>query len=157
MKLRFTFWLDALLLAVFCVLEEVPFTGLLLHEWIGLASAVMVIVHLLVSWTWIATSTRRFLAASTRTRVNYVLNLTLFACMSILIFSGIIVSRYAIPAIIGHPGAGGAWIGNVQMDYQWGVIHNRFSTFIVIFAGLHLAINWDWSVIAARKIFGGAR
>ncbi len=36
------------------------------------------------------------------------------------------------------------------------MIHNRFSTLIVIFAGLHLAINWDWSVLAARKIFGGA-
>ena len=147
MRLRFTFWLDVALLVVFCALETVPFTGLLLHEWIGLIAAVMVFMHLLLSWTWIATITRRFAAASGRTRVNYLLNLALFGIVSILIVSGVIVSRYAVPAMV-------AWRPDAQTDYQWGAIHNRFSDLVVIFAGLHLAINWDWSVLAARKIFG---
>jgi cytochrome b len=152
MRLRFTFWLDVALLVVFCALETVPFTGLLLHEWIGLIAAVMVIIHLLLSWTWIATITCRFVsvqqgAATGRTRVNYLLNLALFGIVSILIVSGVIVSRYAVPAMV-------AWRPDAQTDYQWGAIHNRFSDLVVILAGLHLAINWDWSVLAARKIFG---
>jgi hypothetical protein len=36
--------------------------------------------------------------------------------------------------------------------FQWDSLHGHLSDFVVIFAGLHLAINWDWARAAARKI-----
>jgi len=44
-RLKATFWLDATLLISFCALETVPFTGLVLHEWLGLALVGILVVN----------------------------------------------------------------------------------------------------------------
>src|SRR4051812_12415371 len=81
-RLKAAFWLDALLLASVCALQTIPFTGLVLHEWLGLAMVVMVIVHLQLSWSWISSLSRRFFSAqSARACINYFLNLSLFAAI----------------------------------------------------------------------------
>lgn len=146
-RLKTVFWLDVTLLVLVCALETVPFTGLVLHEWLGLALVVLVAAHLLLSWAWIASKTRRlFTAGSLRTRVNYSLNLALFACMTAVVFSGILISQYALPRLTGGRPA------DLRMAYRWDHIHGHFSDFIVVLVGLHLAINWDWSLAAARRI-----
>src|SRR5690349_18457043 len=87
-RLKITFWLDVTLLLSVCALQTVAFTGLVLHEWLGLAMVGMVLAHLLFAWGWIATQSRRFVATQTaRERVNYILNLMLFALVTAVIFS----------------------------------------------------------------------
>ena len=83
-----------------------------------------------------------------RTRVNYFLNVALFTTVSGLIFSGIMISQEAVPAITASAAV------NLDDRYGWDLIHNRLSDAAIILAGLHLAINWTWSLAAARKIFG---
>ena len=145
-RIQLTFWLDLTLLFSVCALEAVTFTGLSLHEWLGVAVTGLILIHLLMSWVWISASSRRLAAAdASRTRINYALNACLFASVTIAIFSGIVLSEVALPAIGIRSAAG---------SIQWRYIHNRTSNFVLIFAGLHLAINWDWSVAAARKCFG---
>src|SRR5215471_11751668 len=79
-RLKLTFWLDVVLVVAVCALQDVSFTGLLLHEWLGLAMVGMVFAHLLLAWSWIATQSRRLFALqSARARINYLLNLTFFA------------------------------------------------------------------------------
>src|SRR5579863_6069149 len=79
-RLKTTFWLDVTLLLSVGALQTVSFTGLVLHEWLGLAMVGMVFAHLLFSWSWIASLSRRWFAAqSARARINYLLNLSLFA------------------------------------------------------------------------------
>ena len=146
-RLKAVFWLDAALLVSVCALETVPFTGMVLHEWLGLAIAGMIVAHLLLSWAWIAAKTRRlFTAQPARTRINYFLNLALFACMTAVVFSGIVISQDAVPALTGKAAA------DLTTQFGWDLIHRRFSDWVLILAGLHLAINWEWSVAAARKI-----
>ena len=78
-----TFGLDVALLVSVCALQTVSFTGLVLHEWLGLAMVGMVFAHLLFSWSWIASLTRRlFSVQSARARINYLLNLSLFAAVT---------------------------------------------------------------------------
>ena len=130
-----------------CALETVPVTGMVLHEWLGLAIVGMIIAHVLLSWAWVAAKTRQlFKAQPARARVNYLLNLGLFACMTAVVFSGILISQDAIPALTGNPAA------DLTTQFGWDLIHRRFSDWVLILAGLHLAINWEWSVAAARKI-----
>ena len=151
-RLKVVFWVDVSLLLSFCALQVVRFTGVRVHEWLALSVTGAIIVHLLQSWTWIVSSTRRLLAPeSNRTRVNYCLNLCLFACAAVVIFSGILISQDAIPALTK------AKPGNRQVDLGWAYIHNRMSGLLLILAALHLAINWDWSVAAARKVLCGPR
>jgi len=61
--LRIIFWLDVTLLLSVCALQDVPFTGLVIHEWLGLVMVGMVLAHLLFAWSWISSQTHRILAA----------------------------------------------------------------------------------------------
>lgn len=146
-RLKITFWLDVTLLLSVCALQTVPFTGLVLHEWLGLAMVVMVFAHLLLSWSWIASLSRRLFAVQpARARINYLLNLSLFASVTAVIFSGILISQKAVPVLTGSNAA-------PDMDWRWDFLHNQFSQFVLILSGLHLAINWDWTLAAGRKLF----
>lgn len=146
-RLKAVFWLDAVLLVSVCALETVPFTGMVLHEWLGLAIIGMIVAHLLLSWAWIGAKTRQlFTAQPARARINYLLNLGLFACMTAVVFSGILISQDAVPALTGKPAA------DLTIQFGWDAVHRRVSDWVLILAGLHLAINWEWSVAAARRI-----
>ncbi|HEY2014169.1 MAG TPA: DUF4405 domain-containing protein [Bryobacteraceae bacterium] len=145
-RLKMTFWLDVTLLISICALQAVPFTGLVIHEWLGLAIVGMAFVHLLLAWSWIASQSRRLFAAqSLRARVNYLLNLALFGCVTSVIFSGILISQKAIPALTGIKAA-------PDMDWRWDTLHNQFSQAVVVLTGFHLAINWDWILAALEKV-----
>ena len=145
-RLKVTFWLDVALLVSVCVLPTVSFTGLILHEWLGLAMVAMVFAHLLFAWSWIATQSRRvFAVQSARARINYALNLSLFAGVTAVIFSGILISQRAIPTLTGTKAA-------PDMDWRWDTLHNEFSGTVVLLSGFHLAINWDWALAALQKV-----
>ena len=154
-RLKITFWLDLALLVSVCVLQTVRFTGLVLHEWLGLAMVGMVLAHLLLAWSWIATQSRRFFTLQPiRARINYLLNLSLFAAVTAVILSGILISQKAIPTLTGTKSA-------PDVDWRWDTLHNQFSEVVVMLAGFHLAMNWDWALAAGQKVFrrymGGAR
>jgi hypothetical protein len=146
-RLKTTFWLDVTLMVSVCALQTVPFTGLVVHEWLGLAMVAMVFAHLLLSWSWIASLSRRLFAMQTlRARINYLLNLTLFAAMTAVIFSGILISQKAIPALTGTKAP-------PDMDWRWDSLHNQFSAYVLMLSGFHLAINWEWALAAGQKVF----
>jgi cytochrome b561 len=145
-RLKLAFWLDVTLLISICALEQIPFTGAILHEWLGLAFAAMIVWHLLLSWSWISSQTRQlFPIESARTIVNYTLNLCLFALIIAVISSGIVISQEAIPLFTNARTP-------IRTDSAWGYIHDKGSDLVVILAGLHLALNWDWAVAAGRKL-----
>jgi hypothetical protein len=153
MRLKLVFALDATLLLSAGALEAVPFTGLVVHEWLGIALGALFVVHLLFAWAWIESQTLGLIRTrSVRARVNYLLNLSLFACMTVVIVSGIMVSQHAMPALTGKVIA-----GPLGTNFRWEPIHNRFSDIGVVLTGLHLAINWDWVAAAARKLFSRRR
>jgi cytochrome b561 len=142
-----TFWLDVALLVSVCALQDVAFTGLVLHEWLGLLMIAMVFAHLLLAWSWIATQSRSLLSAqSLRSRINYLINLALFAGVTAVIFSGILISQKAIPTLTGAN-------TSPEMDWRWDLLHNRFSQNVLILSGLHLAINWEWALAAMQRLF----
>ena len=124
-------------------LETLTFTGLTFHEWLAVLTIMLVMIHLLFSWAWIAVSSRRLASGNaTRTRVNYFLNFCLFTSVIVVMLSGLMISEVVLPALGFKPPAA---------DAPWRFIHNKVSDFVLILAGLHLAINWDWSVAMARK------
>jgi hypothetical protein len=147
-RLKTVFWLDVMLLVSVCALQTVRFTGLVVHEWLGLAMVAMVFTHLLFSWSWIASLSRRFFALqSARARINYLLNLSLFAAVTAVIFSGVLISQKAFPALIGTKVA-------PDVDWHWDFLHNLFSQLVMMLSGFHLAMNCDWVLAAAERLFG---
>ena len=147
-RLKTTFWLDIALLISVCALQTVRFTGLIVHEWLGLAVIAMVLAHLLFSWGWIATQSHRFCAKQTaRERTNYVLNFTFFFVVTGAIFSGILVSQKAVPMLTGTR------VSPDDMNMRWAMLHEELGATILFLAAFHLAINWEWLLAAAGNVF----
>ncbi len=152
-RLRWIFLLDTALLLGACILQAVNFTGLIIHEWLGLAIGILIIPHLLLAWTWITTTTQRLFSgaaspAPTHTRINYLLNLSLFACITVQILSGILISQHAVPWMMGKPAIA------LTVNFAWDHIHTTASDFTLVLISLHLAINWNWLVAAVRTKLG---
>ena len=88
--------LDIALFAAFLVTMDPRFSGLAIHEWLSLAAAATVIVHLLLSWSWIMEMTKRIFGKGLNgARMNYVLNWLLFIDGILIMLSGIMISEAA--------------------------------------------------------------
>ena len=145
-RASFLFWLDLVLLLTFAILEEPETTGLWGHEWMSIGLAVLLFFHLLVNWRWIAGALRRYATNSRRHRVNTWLNAALYVAMVFTILSGIIVSRFVLPAL-------GLVSSEVKM---WKQLHSVVADGTLAILGLHVAINWDWIANVIRRWRRGA-
>ena len=117
-------------------------TGLAVHEWLGIGVAVMIMVHVLLSWQWIAVTTRRIFKSQTwLMRFKYILDALFFVTMTLVIYSGLLISRVALPTF-------GL---SIAPGFFWRSLHVQSSTLLVPLMGLHLALNWGWVVSNLRK------
>lgn len=132
---RVDFILDSLLLTLLLLLFSPRLTGLPLHEWLGIAIVPPIVVHVLLSWRWVAAATRRLLrGAPNRVRVNYILNALLFVLLTLVIASGVAISEVAAPSV-----------GTRTIDDRaWRALHNLTLNWLLLIAGFHIAMNWDW-------------
>lgn len=112
-------------------------TGLAIHEWLGVAALAAILTHLLLSFDWFAEVTKRFFQKqSLQVRLNYLASVALFIAMTAAFYSGLMISKVAIPAL-GLSIAGGM---------SWKTIHSLSSDFTLFIVALHLAVNWKWVV-----------
>lgn len=140
-RTRFLLVLDTLLLLVALVLQVVRLTGLAVHEWLGLAIAVPLLVHLVLQWQWITVTWRRATTEKLRrARFNLLLNGLLFVVMTLAIVSGVLESRVASPGLAGA----------AARPALWSDIHSFLTNTLVALVGLHVALNWRWIVNATR-------
>ena len=146
-RARFLLWLDISLLLTFAFLEEPVTTGLFGHEWISIAFVALLALHLLVNWRWISAALGRYRIAARRARVNAWLNGALYVTMVFTIFSGLVVSRFVLPAI-----------GMSPSDLRaWAQLHTIVASITLVIVGLHVALNWDWILSAVRHWRAHAR
>lgn len=113
---------------------SMPLTGLAVHEWIGLLVAALLLVHVTPQWSWFASAFWRCgIGGKPRTRINLLLNASLFADAVLVVFSGAMTSQVALPAL----GLG------TSINLSWNHIHAFFQHLMMVLVGLHLAISWD--------------
>ena len=118
---------DAVLLITILLLLSPRLTGLPLHEVLGLTVCIPVIIHMLSSWQWIWSISKKILtAAKLRTRINYLLNTILFILVVIVIVSGFFISEIVVPAV-------GI---NIVRYTAWRAVHVQTTTFVMLFSGL---------------------
>jgi len=132
---KFVVGLDTALLIIFILLLSPRMTGLPLHEILGFLFFAPIIIHLLIAWPWIQLSTKKFFKIATRrTRVNFALNTVLFILVITELVSGFFISQVVLPKL---------GIKTIN-DRSWRALHNETLNYTVLFAGLHVAINWGW-------------
>ena len=137
---RLNLFLDIGLALSFAVAMEEHFTGLQIHEWLGLFFGAVILVHIILHWSWIVALTRTFFRKLFHeSRLNYVLNVALFVDMVAVVVTGILISRTL-----------GLSIGR---DLTEGTepLHRMTSYLVLILIGLHVALHWKWIVTHSRK------
>ena len=133
---------DVILFATFLLVINVPLTGLTIHEWLGILIGAGFIVHLLQHGEWIATTTRRFLSASSfQNRANYLLTVGLFIGFVSIIVSGLLISEVVLPWLGFTPGGGTFWL--------W--IHLASVGWVIWLTAIHIAMNWRWIAHTADR------
>lgn len=132
---------DVAVLAAFLIAGAPRLTGMTIHEWLGIAFGAAIVTHLLLHWQWIVAVTRRFFARMPGgTRLNYILNILLFIAITVVIFSGLLISESALPLFGIQLQAGGAWK----------LIHGLAADLSVLIVGLHVALHWRWIANALK-------
>ena len=137
--------LDILIFASFLISMDPHSSGIAIHEWLSLALAGTIIIHLLLNWDWIAQLTARLFANGLNgSRFNYILNWLLFIDGIFIMLSGIMISESAVPAL------GLA----LPQNFAWRSLHDLSANLSLILMGLHLALHWTWIVWTIKHLFG---
>jgi hypothetical protein len=117
-------------------------TGQTIHEWLGLAFGAGIVTHLLLHWKWIVNVVRRFFSRLPgQVRINSVLNSLLFVAVTLIIFSGIMISKVVL-STFGLTGS---------HDAIWRGLHTSATNVAVIIVGLHIALHWKWILSTMKR------
>lgn len=141
---KINFGLDALLLAVFLIATAPRLSGIPIHEWLSIAFGAAIVIHLLLHWQWIVATLKRFFSRmNAQQRINFVLNTFLFIDVVVILFTGLVISRVALPALGIETIRGGLWRP----------LHSLSSDIAVFIVGLHVALHWQWVWSAVKRYF----
>ncbi|MBK9980232.1 MAG: DUF4405 domain-containing protein [Gemmatimonadetes bacterium] len=116
------------------------------HEWLSLGFVVILALHILYSWNWVISVAQRFFASMRgRMRFSFVWNVALYAMMTMVMLSGLLISVFALPALgIPH-----------NLDPFWETTHERLADWLLVMLGIHLGLHWQWLVTAVSRFLSG--
>ena len=117
-------------------------SGIAIHEWLATSLIAALVVHLLLSWDWIAQISRRFLGrVNNQSRINYILNWLLFLDGTVIMLSGFMISESLLPFL------------GIQLprNFAWRSLHDLSANLFLILLGLHTALHWSWIVDAFKR------
>lgn len=135
---------DIVIFLAFLVAMNPHATGMSVHEWLGIAFGGAIMTHLLLHWQWLVNITRRFFGQISKgARLNYVINLLFFIDMTIIIFTGLMISESALPTL-------GITLAN---GFAWRGIHTMSANLALPILGLHVALHWRWIVNTTKSYF----
>ncbi|MBI5869629.1 MAG: DUF4405 domain-containing protein [Actinobacteria bacterium] len=134
--------IDLIAFVSLLVVLDPRLTGIAVHEWLSIAFAALLVLHLLIHWTWLASATRRFLKAMPLTRWKFVLNSLIFAGFTIAMMSGFMVSESIIELFGMRRSA----------NFSWREVHEISSNLTLLLTGIHVALNWGWLKKAFRNV-----
>ena len=139
---RVNLWYDIAIFLAALFAPAVAFTGLLIHEWLGIGLALAVVIHLLLHWQWIAQITRRlFGGANWSARLNYVVNWLFFIDLTIITVTGILISEVALNQL-------GITLPRNMIARP---LHTLASDAMIIILALHVGLHGKWIVNTANR------
>lgn len=139
---KINYLVDLSIFVAFLVGMNPRLTGMTIHEWLGIAFAAAIVTHLVLHWSWLVATTRRFLGRATRqARLNFIVNALFFINMTVLIFSGLMISESALPAL-------GIQLGEGMAFRQ---LHTLTGDWALYLLGLHVALHWKWIVSTTKR------
>jgi hypothetical protein len=135
-------FVDLGIFTAFLIVSAPRVTGETIHEWLGVALAVTLLVHILLHWNWIVTVAGKFFQNLWQSsRFNFLVNVLVFAAYIAVTVSGIMISK-SVLSTLGIQLAGGG---------SWKMIHKTAADAALYLTGLHFALHWNWLVTMVKK------
>jgi hypothetical protein len=133
---------DSAIFAAFLIAFEPGLTGIAIHEWLSLALAATLVIHLVLHWDWVvAVGARYFRKLFHESRLNFLVDVFLLAAYVLVMLSGILISRSVI-AVLGI---------QLAESPAWRFLHSWSANASLLLTGLHLALHWKWIVAAIKR------
>jgi hypothetical protein len=135
--------IDLIAFVAFLISMDPHSSGIPIHEWLTIAIAGVIVVHLLLNWSWIVDVTKHLFIKSTNgARLNYVLNWLLFIDGVLIMLSGIMISERVMP-----------FFGvTMSESFSWRGLHDSSANLFLIILGIHLALHWNWIIITTKRL-----
>jgi hypothetical protein len=141
-RTRLDFWFDAALLLGYTLAYSYGFTGIGIHEWLGIGLGLALLIHITLHWDWVIRTTRRLLRPRGHDKVIWFVNLALLFAMTLCVVSGILISRVALPYLGIYTLAGPFWSR----------LHVLTAEVTLGLVPVHVALRWRWIVRVGRKL-----
>jgi hypothetical protein len=135
-------WLiDATLFGSFVVLFFLELTGVVVHQWLGMAAGALAAYHLVVHWEWVRAVTQRFFGRTTwEARMYLLVDILLFAGLGAIVLSGLVISTWLNLSL------GSSWL-------VWSAFHTLASQATLLLLVFKIAIHGQWITKTARRLF----
>jgi Domain of unknown function (DUF4405) len=141
-RTRVDFWFDAVLLLGYTLAYSYGFTGIGIHEWLGIGLGLALLIHLTLHWDWVIRETAKLLSPRGHDKLIWLVNLALLLAMTLCVVSGILISRVALP-YFGIYVLGGPF---------WGRLHTLTAEVTLGLVPVHVALRWRWIAGVGRRV-----
>jgi hypothetical protein len=137
-KQKMNWWIDLVLVSLFWISFFPDFTGLELHQWLGIAAMALAVWHLIKHWSWVEAVTLRFFSrTSPQARLNYLVDAGVMLGFVMILLTGLFIST---------------WLDLPLSDLAaWTHVHLMVSVFTLLLVVLKLVLHWRWVAHAARR------
>ncbi len=135
-------FLDIAIFMAFVLAMTPRTTGIPVHEWLSIAFAACVVVHLLLHWEWIVGVAPKFFARLFHeSRLNFVVDSVFFLAMILIMVSGFALSKVALPAL------------GISLPFSlvWKRIHGMAAEIALITLGIHCGLHARWIAFNGKK------
>lgn len=133
---------DIVALAVYLVVANPAVSGLAVHEWVSVGLLVVLVVHLSMHADWMAAAIKKaFSKPSLKNTGSLVLAIALLVDLCLATVSGIMLSRFVLPAL-------GLYASGY---FVWKPIHAISAKMLLALIVAHLALHADWIVAQAKS------
>lgn len=136
---------DAIALAAYAIVSFPQFTGVSVHEWLGLGALALLLAHVAQHGDWAAEAVRSLRGGATLARHGrLVLDVLLAAALAVCAVSGLMVSGAVLPAL-------GLY---AEGYYFWNPLHAASAKVLLALLLVHMAAN---AALAVRLWRQGGR
>lgn len=130
---------DALVFAVYLVAANPAFTGIDVHEWIGLGAFAALLVHVMLHADWVVETACGLVSRrSWRRAGNFAIDALLLVTLLVCVVSGMLVSGAVLPSL-------GLYADGY---YFWNPLHAISAKILLALLLVHIAVHLKW--IGAR-------
>jgi hypothetical protein len=139
--------LDTTILLAFIGAYSFGFAGVAVHEWLSLALAAVLVIHLTLHWDWVLRISRRLWRRDGRRQAIWIIDLLLLLAMTLCVLSGVLISQVAVPALGFH----------LNVGPDWNRIHSLTARLSLGLVAAHVALSWQWILRVGRQLIPRGR